>query len=248
MGPGCASASSTIGISRCSIVRNFMAHNARRNPQFWFVDEGEVVNNIIYNPNEVGISAFNRFGYIDALIKKNLIQLGPTSKSTAKERAIDLRRTNSRLTIQGNYLGEFGSSTVLPYDNPVDAEFSTPSTTQQVTPDLDILDISRAGSNHLRCIGASRPRRDSHDQRVINEFHEQAGHGGIIQQHERDFREYLNGPIEQNWTDSDRDGLPDTWESKMGVDDPSLYDLSADYTNIEVYLNRLATCLSLIHI
>jgi len=242
MGPGCSSASSTIGINRCSIVRNFMAHNARRNPKMWFVDEGEIINNIIYNPNEVGISAFGRFGYIDALIKNNLIQLGPTSKNIVKEKAIDLRRTNSRLTIQGNYLGEYGSNTVSLYDNPIDAEFSKPSTTQQVTPDLDILDISRKGSNHLRCIGASRPRRDSHDRRVVNEFHEQAGQGGIIQHHERDFSEYLNGPIEQNWTDSDRDGMPDTWESKMDVDDPRRYDLSADYTNIEVYLNRLAAC------
>ena len=242
MGPGCSSASSTIGLNRCSIVNNFMAHNARRNPKMWFVEEGEIINNIIYNPNEVGISAFNRFGHIDALIKNNLIQLGPTSKSSVKEKAIDLRRTNSRLTIQGNYLGEYGSSTVSPHDNPVYAEFSKPSTTQQVTPDLDILDISREGSNHLRCIGASRPRRDSHDQRVINEFHDQSGQGGIMQQHERDFREYLNGPIEQNWTDSDRDGMPDTWEAKMNVDEPNRYDLSEDYTNIEVYLNRLAAC------
>ena len=240
-GPGCASSNTDVSIDRCSIVRNLMAHNARRNPMFWFVDEGEVINNIIYNHAEVGISAFDRFGYIDALIKGNLIQLGPTSGSNAKVKAIDIRR-NTSLTISGNYLGEYGDTTVSPHDDPVYAEFTSPATTQQVTPDLDILEISRAGSNHLRCIGASRPRRDSHDHRVIGEFHQQSGQAGILQQHERDFSEYLNGPIDQNWTDTDRDGMPDTWENKMGIDDPNAYDLSESYTNIEVYLNRLALC------
>jgi len=243
-GPGCTSASDNrnIRVEGCSIVRNFISHNSRRNPQFWNVNEGEVINNIIYNPVEVGISALPQRGSVDGLIKGNLIQLGPTSKSSAKEKAIDLRTNSSNLTITGNYLGEFGDSTVSPHDNPVNSEFSAPSTTEQVTPDLDILEISRAGSNHLRCVGASRPRRDSHDQRVVDEFHEQSGQAGIMQTHERDFSEYLNGPIEHNWTDSDFDGMPDTWESKMGIDDPNRYDLDANYTNIEVYLNSLAIC------
>ncbi|MDZ7691470.1 MAG: hypothetical protein U5K69_10130 [Balneolaceae bacterium] len=46
-------------------------------------------------------------------------------------------------------------------------------------------------------------------------------------------------------TDTDRDGMPDQWEKKHGLDpadssDAIEYSLSENYTNIEVYLNHLA--------
>ena len=72
-----------------------MAHNGRRNGRFWAVDEAEAINNIIYNPNEVGNSAKQHLaGHIDAIISGNLIQLGPTSKSTAAAKAIDMAGNN----------------------------------------------------------------------------------------------------------------------------------------------------------
>ncbi len=44
-------------------------------------------------------------------------------------------------------------------------------------------------------------------------------------------------------SDTDRDGMPDTWETTNHLDpatqDHNGYDLSASYTNIEVYLNQL---------
>ena len=45
-------------------------------------------------------------------------------------------------------------------------------------------------------------------------------------------------------TDSDGDGIPDEWETKMGLDpkngsDANKYNLSPSYTNIEVYINSL---------
>ena len=44
--------------------------------------------------------------------------------------------------------------------------------------------------------------------------------------------------------DSDRDGMPDDWEKKQGLNpadpaDASLQTLEAGYDNIEVYLNSL---------
>ncbi len=44
--------------------------------------------------------------------------------------------------------------------------------------------------------------------------------------------------------DTDRDGIPDAWEKRNGLDpmngkDGALYTLNANYTNIEVYLNSL---------
>ena len=249
MGPSCLSSSASRLIERCSIVRNFIAHNARRNGLLWAVDEGELINNIVYNPNEVGLSAKQRptlANHLDAIISGNLIQFGPTSKSTAK--AIDLlgnNAANSRLEISGNYQGQYRANSVVPYDNPPYSNSNTPRT-RQVTPSLDILEISRQGSGHLRCVGASRPQRDSHDERVIEEFHQQSGQVGILDNHQRDFSEYPRLAVRQSWADTDRDGMPDSWESKMGVDNANGYNLSQDYTNLEVFLNRMALCPSIV--
>ena len=246
MGPSCSSSLTTRTVDRCSIVRNFIAHNGRRNGRIWAVDEAEVINNVIYNPNEVGISAKVLWlGEIDAIIKDNIIQLGPTSKDGAKP--IDLGGNTprgARLEISGNYLGQYRSNTLEPYNDPPESNDNKPRT-QQVTPSLDILRIASQNSDHLRCVGASRPRRDSHDQRVINEYHEQSGQVGVMGNHERDFSEYPTNPVTQTWADSDLDGMPDSWELKMGVSNSNRYDLSADYTNLEVYLNGIAQCPSI---
>lgn len=44
--------------------------------------------------------------------------------------------------------------------------------------------------------------------------------------------------------DTDKDGMPDDWETKnklnpKSADDHQLYNLSKDYTNLEVYINSL---------
>ena len=251
MGPGCASSSSRRLVDRCSIVRNFIAHNGRRNGRLWAVDEGELIDNIVYNPEEVGISAKQRpslASHVDAILSGNLIQLGPTSKSVAETQAIDLLGNNaagSFLEISGNYLGQYRATSVEPHNNPLYKNSNTPRT-RQVTPSLNILEMSRQGSDHLRCVGASRPQRDSHDARVIEEFHQQSGQVGIMGHHERDFSEYDTVPTQQRWPDTDLDGMPDSWESKMSVDDANGYNLSQDYTNLEVFLNRMALCPSVL--
>ena len=243
MGPSCSSSSTRRTVDRCSMVRNFLAHNGRRNGRMWAVKEGELVNNIIYNANEVGISAKQLFtNKLDAVIVGNLIQLGPTSKGQAKP--IDLAgdtRSGSKLKISGNYLGQYRASSVQPYNNPP-GNYSTNPITRQKTPTLDILSMAQQGGAHMRCVGASRPARDSHDARVIEEFHQHSGQVGVMRSHERDFSEYPTGPVRQSWADSDKDGMPDTWETKMGVENPGRKDLSSTYTNLEVFINNQALC------
>ena len=245
MGAGCASAKDERTIERCSLVGNFMAHNSRRNGRLWAVDEGELINNIIYNPHEVGLSVKarpSRRNHVDGVIRGNLVQLGPTSKESAI--TIDLggnTASNSFLGIDDNYVGQYQNGTPVLYED-VPGENQNLPQTQQVSPVLNILELATEGSDHLRCIGSSRPRRDSHDQRVIDEFHQQTGQVGILGNHERDFSEYSAQTINQSWADEDQDGMPDTWELKMGVEQASSYDLSDTYTNVEVFLNSLALC------
>ncbi len=248
MGAGCATAKDIRTIERCSLVGNFMAHNSRRNGRLWAVSEGELINNIIYNPHEVGLSVKARPGrrnHVDAVIRGNLVQLGPTSKESVIP--IDLGGNtagNSFLGIDDNYVGQYRGGAPELYDDVPNDNQNLPQT-QPASPVLNILELAKEGSDHLRCIGSSRPRRDSHDQRVIDEFHQQTGQVGILNHHERDFSEYNTQAINQSWIDEDEDGMPDTWELKMGVDNASFHDLSSTYTNIEVFLNNLALCPSI---
>lgn len=92
--------------------------------------------------------------------------------------------------------------------------------------------------------------RDSVDSRVIYETStgtntykgSKSGLLGII-----DSQNDVGGwPIIKNLPaskDTDRDGMPDEWEVKMGLDperrSDRLYDLNPDFTNLEVYLNSL---------
>jgi hypothetical protein len=92
--------------------------------------------------------------------------------------------------------------------------------------------------------GATRPKRDSVDERVINMVRTgkvayEAGQGIITDISQvGGYPEYKGEPYQ----DSDSDGMPDAWETKYGLNphDPSdaALDLNGDvYTDIEEFLN-----------
>ena len=111
----------------------------------------------------------------------------------------------------------------------------------------------------LESVGASLPKRDSIDVRIVDETRngyatyegttykkkarvpDKAKKCGIIDSQEDvggwPELKSLPAPI-----DSDSDGMPDTWEKKHGLDPQNAFDTSKDkdgdgYTNIEEYLN-----------
>ncbi len=91
--------------------------------------------------------------------------------------------------------------------------------------------------------GASFPTRDIIDIRIVNDVLNKTGHP---------IRD-MNYQPEGGWptlnslpapTDTDHDGMPDAWETLYGLNpnnaaDRNGYNLNADYTNLEVYLNSL---------
>jgi len=89
--------------------------------------------------------------------------------------------------------------------------------------------------------GASLPKRDAVDERVINDV--KSGTGKILlRQSEVGGFPVMNSALAP--VDSDRDGMPDMWEIYSGLDpyDPS--DRNGDatgdgYTNLEKYLHAL---------
>lgn len=245
---GCSSAQKARKVARCSLVGNFMAHNLKQNARLWGVEQGEMSNNIVYNFSSLGLQAKARTplqNRLDGSIIANLVKYGPNSKSSSDDlyRPIDLSgntKANTFVDVTGNYVAEVGKSPTLVenplYDNDNSALKPAPSTTN------NILAMAQSDSSHLRCVGASRPQRDSHDQRVIDEFIQGTGKQGVGANGVRDFSEYSSSPTRHPWADNDGDGMPDAWEQKVGVEDPNGNDLSSTYSNVEVYINGLAQC------
>src|SRR6476660_1464869 len=92
----------------------------------------------------------------------------------------------------------------------------------------------------LASVGATLPRRDSVDTRIISEV--RSGTGSII-----DSQEQVGGwPELKSSTppvDTDEDGMPDAWELRFGLNPRDPSDGAADkdhdgYTNLEEYLNN----------
>ncbi|MBQ9362420.1 MAG: hypothetical protein IJT97_03255 [Bacteroidaceae bacterium] len=91
-------------------------------------------------------------------------------------------------------------------------------------------------------VGASRVR-DIHDKRIIEQLTSLGKKGSFITNEDE-----LGGIGKVGGgtpaTDSDKDGMPDEWETANGLnpkkDDANGYDLGGGYTNIEHYINSLA--------
>jgi hypothetical protein len=100
----------------------------------------------------------------------------------------------------------------------------------------------RAYTDVLERAGATLPRRDAVDERILMEVRERDGE--IID----DPSEVGGWPSLASGTppmDSDHDGMPDGWERALGLNPDQPADRNGDivgngYTNLENYLNELA--------
>jgi len=111
---------------------------------------------------------------------------------------------------------------------------------------LPVQSAREAYETVLAGAGATLPRRDAVDRRIVEQVRAgtatTASGKGIITDPGQvgGYPEYKGEPV----ADADRDGIPDWWEVKYGLDasDPSdaAKDCNGDgYTNIEKYVNGL---------
>ncbi|WP_300727833.1 pectate lyase [uncultured Bacteroides sp.] len=102
----------------------------------------------------------------------------------------------------------------------------------------------------LQYAGASF-KRDVYDQRIVDEarkgtYEYEGSHGsslGMIDQ-PSDVGGWPEYRMDEIPVDTDADGMPDTWEASNGLNpndatDSAKYNLSGEYTNLEVYMNSL---------
>lgn len=224
-----------------SYHHNLMAHNAApRNPRLQgHVDTiKDVVNNVIYNTSRYGTGPSDhvRFNYVGNYQK--------SGSDTQESYSVGSYGKPSPFTVylKGNYHSDRRTS-----DRQDERLVLEPLYWEQVvaipypTPPVRTTTAPQAYEEVLKYAGCIIPRRDSVDERIIEEV--RAG-TGRIKTSVRDTGGYpkLTGGVPPK--DADRDGMPDAWETRHGLDPVNGADGNQDrdgdgYTNVEEYINSL---------
>ena len=222
-----------------SLLRNLYIDNNTRNPKVKGVNE--FINNLVYNWRVAAYILGDSEGNSYANVINNYFIDGPDTESAAFTRgnlnfhiyaSNNYQDPNMNGILDGEVIPQSAYGIVdwqsSPYPYPIVTMLS-PLETYYVV-------LSKAG--------VSMPR-DEVDARLITELTSLGTLGQIIA-NEND--PPMNGPGTVTSgtvaTDTDRDGMPDMWETAIGLD-PNSADNNGDingnsYTNLEDYLNWLA--------
>lgn len=241
-----------------SFHHNLFASHTSRNPRFcgarYHLDskETELVdfrNNVIFN------WGFNS-AYGGEMGKQNMInnyyKAGPATKPKVANRIVETWDSLGRWYIAGNFIKGFPDITSNNWAGGVQGNFAENPAIRVSSPfnsaPVETQTAEKAYKLVLEKVGATLPKRDVLDKRIISEtksgkcaYGDSYGsHTGII-----DSPKNTEGWPELKTydilTDSDNDGMPDNWERSMGLDPNNPDDrnkLSQEgYTMLEKYIN-----------
>lgn len=275
---------STLGGENCTFMRNLWADNAGRNPSIGWFGIFNFVNNVVFNWVHRSIDGGDYRAMYNII--NNYFKPGPeTPKNTQiGHRILKPESGRSKLKyltfgrayVDGNIMEGNERVTKNNWDGGVQVE-DLPNAGKYTDsirwnkplpmPKLTILPTKTAHDYVLANAGATLPKRDAVDTRVI----EQVRTGKItitpnVKLPETQFKHrrlpidsYKNGIITDisqvggypeykgtPYKDSDNDGMPDAWEIKNGLNPKDANDASKDrnkdgYTNIEEYLNSVVS-------
>jgi hypothetical protein len=275
---------STLGGENCTFMRNLWADNAGRNPSIGWFGVFNFVNNVVFNWVHRSIDGgdyramyniINNYFKPDPETPKNTA-IGHRILKPESGRSKLKYLTFGRAYVDGNIMEGNERVTKNNWDGGVQVE-DLPNAGKYTDsirwnkplpmPKLTILPTKTAHDYVLANAGATLPKRDAVDARVI----EQVRTGKItitpnVKLPETQFKHrrlpidsYKNGIITDisqvggypeykgtPYKDSDNDGMPDAWEIKNGLNPKDANDASKDrnkdgYTNIEEYLNSVVS-------
>ncbi len=287
---------STIGGENCSFMRNLWACNTGRNPSIGWNGTFNFVNNVVFNwvhRSMDGGDYTARYNVINNYYKPGPATpkdepVGYRILKPESGRSNLDRRVYGRAYINGNIMEGNDKVTADNWDGGVQIEDvpDKDNPYQEVLlyndiskykweiycdepmpmPDLTIMPAQDAYNFVMDNAGATLPKRDAVDERVIRtvktgkpEYVEGVSLEGVPQfKHRRlppdsykigiitdisqvgGYPEY-NG---KSYKDSDKDGMPDKWEKEYGLNPKDPSDANGDingdgYTNIEKYINGI---------
>lgn len=229
-----------------SMHHNVFAHNAERNPRL-FARNADFRNNYIYNwgnNNSTALGDYKQLGIeTNFNVINNIWKAGP-STSTGDLSALWVN-PKTKVYLEGNRSPKCPNGCAdqwqlgfrndyNPYAYPsssghvVGQAFSFPAVTTHSTTEL-------LGYLESR-VGASKPVRDGVDTKILNDLKNGTGQTGI----NSSFPVLSAGTTP---TDSDQDGIPDSWEQANGLNPNDGSDSRvispSGYAWIEVYANSL---------
>ncbi len=241
------------GPTRVTLHHNLLAHNNDRNPYLPAECEAPFIidtrNNLVYNwgvAAGVSYGKINENGYLNFVGNRYLpgpdsrkvpcLQFGVPTRVYLKDnlgavRTSDKDPESKAMLAAGKKLDHSGNNRKFDAKRMlVDKPFDTPKVTTHLAKELEEV--------ILPVVGATRPKRDAVDKRIVKEVKERKG--GIID----DPKERGGWPELKSTpppADKDEDGMPDAWETEHKLN-PAKADNNADpdgdgYTNLEEYLN-----------
>ncbi len=273
---------STIGGQNCLFARNLWANNTGRNPSVGMNGPFNFANNVVYNwyhRTMDGGDYSSRYNLVN-----NYYKPGPVTPTDApvghrfikpeSRYKIEGQKIYGKVWVEGNIMEGYPEITkdnwkgVQIEDMDGAGEFLPQIRTSKRfnMPPYTLMSAQDAYDYVVENAGASLPKRDAVDTRVLKQVkenkvdlsnytvipdlfqfeHRRLGPDSYKQGIITDIRqvggypEYAGKP----YKDSDNDGMPDKWEKKNGLDpkDPSdaVKDKNGDgYTNIESYINGI---------
>lgn len=244
------------GAGRVSYHHNLFSHHFNRNPRVGDDITLDFVNNVVY---DWGTDASYSGSAVEGITKVNYLGnyliAGPNTPSNKRTRAFNGGSVNTWIYQAGNKIDSNVNGTLDGTDT--GSAMFVNSYTQQVAPlDLtsggndedkpegseSLIDINTftADGAYAQVLGlaGSSLVRDAVDLRVVNQVRGETG-AMINSQNDVGGWPLLNStPVP---TDTDNDGIPDTYENANGLDPNDPADAASlrpdGYTNLEAYLN-----------
>ena len=232
-----------------SIHHNLLAHNDFRNPLVAGGGTHDFVNNLVYDWGVLAAEVVDYDSNSFLNFAGNYFLPGPSTQGGLYEVLISTEKGIPRIYAEGNLgphrphpgLDEwvivgygYGGEGIAPEIYRSLAPFPVPAVAAS--------SAEEALARVLEAAGATLPRRDQVDRRVVAEV--RSGGGAII-----DSPEQVGGYPDLDPgappLDSDHDGMPDGWEQQWGLDAHNPADGNGDldgdgYTNVEEYLHYLS--------
>jgi len=252
------------GGKHSSFHHNLFAHCNSRTPRFDGIrnipeENCDFINNIVYDWGHNNMYAGEGGNYN---VINNYYKYGPSTSNSVKYRIANPWNKSPTINfgkwyVNGNYVD---GSPEITNDNwgGVNLEKGTEDDKKNLLADRSFSSVNislqsamQAYNSILKNVGATFPKRDTLDERIITDVKNRTGRMIDVQggyPHGTEYEKTINAwPVLKSApapTDTDKDGMPDEWEKKNGLNpndarDASPYKLHKNYTNIEVYINGI---------
>jgi hypothetical protein len=230
-----------------SVHHDLFAHNTYRNPQISGGGQVQTINNVVYNYDTQAMSTSNSTTNVDVDVIKesfveNYVKKGPDSDSVAEIKVSDEHKprpdgVNPTFEL---YVSDSGGIRYAHGAEKLTTLVKAPTFPQPAWP-VTTQSASSAYTLVLNGAGATKPLRDSVDARIVDDVKKGTGH---IIDDPKDVGGYPTLSKGTPYTDSDHDGMSDSWEKSNGLNPNDASDgskvSSNGYTNLENFINSLA--------